>query len=314
MSETVSSPSATSGPSSTQKTIERRKIADLKPHPLQPVYFPTDPTDNIELFAETLKRGLDNPVEVTPDGVIICGHRRTAAAKFLGWTEIDCWVRHDLAEKGTAAIEERFLEDNLERRQLCKLAIARCYQRLRTIAVEEWRAGRRDRAELPRGDTRDFIGQRLGLSGRTLDRLLNILRAPQSVQDAFERDDLPLVLADKVARLSKDVQEQIEAEIEAGNSAKQVIAAKLKADAERRAGHGLHRVELLGKWNRHLGHLRNEVPLLKAHLAALPKPGAAAGEVIDNAIDFLLQLKRRHEETSAPDRCPASLRERQPAA
>lgn len=185
---------------------------------------------------------------------------------------------------------------------------------MRAIAEEEWRAGRRDRADLPRGDTRDFIGQRLGLSGRTLDRLLNILRAPQPVQDAFEREELPLVMAERVARLPKDVQKQLAMEIEAGNCPQQVIGAKLKDDAERKAGYGVDRVSVLSKWHRHLFHLRNEVSFLKEHVAALPRPSAAASQVIDDAIAFLVQLKNIHEGTSPPDICPVSPRVRQPGS
>lgn len=281
--------------SSSQKTVERRRLADLRPHPLQATYFPADPADSIERFAETLRRGLDHPVEITPDGVIICGHRRTAAAKHLGWIEIDCWVRHDLASQGPGAIEERFLEDNLERRQLGKLAIARCYLRLRTIADEKGRAGRRDNHSQS-GDIRDVIGERLGLSGRTLDRLLNVLRAPKSVQDAFERDELPLVMAERVARLPAAVQAEIASELAAGRRAQDVVGEKLQEDVERRASYGLDRSGLFKRWQRCIGHLRQDIPFLQDHVADLPKPSPAAREVIDSAITFLLQLKTRHSE------------------
>src|SRR4051812_29695207 len=40
------------------------------------------------------------------------------AATLLGWTEIDVWVNHELAEQGELAVEQRLIEDNLTRRNL----------------------------------------------------------------------------------------------------------------------------------------------------------------------------------------------------
>lgn len=288
--------------SSTKQTV-KRKIADLKPHPLQHIYFPNHPTDDIAEFAETLKRGLDHAVEVTPDGMIICGHRRTAAARYLGWEEIHCWVRHDL--KGNLAIEERFLEDNLERRHLSKLAIARCYQRLREVAEEQWRAGQRDGSARPRGDTRDMIGKRLGLSGRTLDRLLNVLHAPQAVQDAFESGNLPLVMAEKVARLPKGTQREVADEITTGKDAQSVVAAALRAHSQRRTSN--ERCEMPAQVRCLMQCLNKVVPPLMAHHGDFPAPGPKAMETIGNAIALLTRLKRsgsKATEAASPDTCP----------
>lgn len=285
-------------PASVSKKIEQRSLADLKPYPLQHIYIPAEPGHNIQSFAETLRRGLDNPVEITPDGVVICGHRRMEAARFLGWRTIDCWVRHDLVEKGPLAIEERFLEDNAQRRQLSKLGAARCYQQLREIAQEEAQAG--SRSNQSQGDRRDQIGQALGKSGRNLDRLLNILRTPPEVQQAFERGDLPLVAAEKVSRLAPRVQKEIADEIREDKNPRKAVEAFLRADAEHRAGYTGGRQALLAKWNRFMGCLRKDVATLSSHVADIPKPGPTATLAIDRAIAFLMQVKAE-ERDGAPD-------------
>jgi ParB-like chromosome segregation protein Spo0J len=277
-----------------QKIIEKRNIADLKPHPQQNTFFPLK---DIEKFAETLERGLENPVEITPDNIIICGHRRTAAAKFLGWETIDCWIRHDLAEQGEVAIELRFLRDNADRQHLDKLGIARAYQRERELLDQGLSAGRRQ--EQPRGDTRDEIGRRLGVAGRTLDRYLNILRTPLVVQQAFQRNELPLLTAEKVAHLGKKVQDQIEREINGGGNATTVVDKHLQEDAQRRAGWAVNRQVIRGKFFKCLGRLDQDVAEFEAHPEFLPELSPKAVETINKASALFSRLLAEHDQAIA---------------
>src|SRR4051812_38618228 len=112
---------------------------------------------------------MQSPIEALPDGTIVAGHRRAQAARHLGWSKVEVWVRDDLKAQGDAAVEDRFIWDNLGRRQMGPLEIARCYQRLKT----NFRVNQSDRlSDRDKRDLRDQIGQRLGLSGRNLDRYL----------------------------------------------------------------------------------------------------------------------------------------------
>src|SRR5215831_3164401 len=148
------------------KRVEKWEIGRLRPHPKQAELFPDPPEHEAkELAADLKQNGLLQPVEALADGTLVCGHKRTAAARLLAWTHIDVWVRGDLEEKGPAAVEARLVEDNLFRRQLGPLEIARCYQRLRQLE----RGGRSAFPDYGRGDLRDRIGRALGVSGRTLD-------------------------------------------------------------------------------------------------------------------------------------------------
>jgi ParB-like chromosome segregation protein Spo0J len=198
--------------SAAPKLIEKRNPAELKPHPRQAANFREPLQHEVEELADDLKRnGQLCSVEVLPDGTLVAGHKRVAAARLLGWQEVTCWVRLDLAEKGADAAERRLIEDNLTRRHLAPLELARCYRRLKQL-------GRR--ADLCQGDKaelRDQIGKKLNMSGRNLDRYLRVLECtPQEIQDAVSSGALAVTVAEKVAGLSKAKREQLAEEIRAG--------------------------------------------------------------------------------------------------
>jgi ParB-like chromosome segregation protein Spo0J len=213
----------------TTKRLERRKLADLKPHPRQAGLFHDahhDPEDK-DLAEDMRLNGLQCPVEALPDGTVVCGHRRTRAARSLGWDEIDVWVRDDLVDRPEAA-ELRLIEDNLNRRHLGPLELARCYRRLKELAQGTPRAELR---ECQQGDVRDVIAQRLGGSGRNLDRYLKVLGAPPAVQRAVEAKELSLQDGGAVAFLPKQTQEDIARRIEAGEKPKDVVKGVLPEKA-----------------------------------------------------------------------------------
>jgi ParB-like chromosome segregation protein Spo0J len=209
------------------KRIERRALDDLKPHPRQSALFSQPPEGEVKELADDLRRnGQQTPVEALPDGTLLCGHKRVAAARQLGWAEVDVWVREDLAGDPVTA-EQRLIEDNLNRRQLGPLGKARCYKRLKELErkAPAGRMSDRDRREL-----RDRVGKQLDVSGRTLDRFLRILEhTPQEVQDAVEAEKLPLTVAERVASLKPAEKERVAEQIRAGFDAREAVDGPLKA-------------------------------------------------------------------------------------
>lgn len=219
------------------KQIERRPLDSLKPHPRQFDIFIHPPQSEIEELASDMRRnGLLTPIETLPDGTIIAGHKRTAAARHLGWSEVDVWVRHDLAEQPAFA-ERRLIEDNLNRRQLDRLERARCYRALRSL---ESRSGELTQTE--KGELRDQIGKRLGMSGRNLDRHLRVLQfTPRAVQDAVSADKLGITLAEKVAGLTNAEKEAIATAI-LGGCDPPTIVRKYVTCSDRRSTRNLQRL------------------------------------------------------------------------
>src|SRR5262249_3657374 len=158
---------------------------------------------------------------ILPDDTLIAGHKRTAAAKLLGWTMIDVWVRDDLAAEGEAAVERRMIEDNLTRRQLDPLSRARLALRLKQLARTRAGTGLSD-AE--RGEVRDQIGARLGLSGRHVGRLLRVVEhAPVEVQHAVSTGQIALSDAHAVAGLARSEREKVAQQIRDGADPKQAV-------------------------------------------------------------------------------------------
>jgi ParB family chromosome partitioning protein len=216
------------------RRIEQWPLADLKPHSRQAEFFPPpDEREVMELAGDLEANGLLQPVEVLPDGTIVCGHKRVQAARMLGWPRISVWIRADLDAAGPAAVETRFLQDNVTRHQLSPLQLARCYQRLRELAKG---VGRDGLADHDREDLRDVVGRKLKQSGRNLDRYLRVLKAPLEIQRAVAGGLLPVTVAERVAGLPRARREQVAREIAGGEDPREVVRRHVREMDRRRKG------------------------------------------------------------------------------
>ena len=203
-----------------KRRFESRPLADLQPHRQQAELFGEGSDLEIEeLAADIRKHGVIQPIEITSDNTIIAGHRRVKALRLLKQTEIRCWVREDLEELGEKAIEQRLIEDNLNRRQMSRLEQARAYRRLKHLHNSR----RTESDEALDGDLRDFLATRFGVSGRTLDRWEQVLDAPREIQDAIDSQTLTITQAGKIAILPGDIQARIGERIRGGENPKKVV-------------------------------------------------------------------------------------------
>lgn len=194
-----------------QKKIVQWPIGRLKPHSRQCHLF-TDLTPiQLQQLAESLEKdGLVCPVEITPKGVIICGHQRVMAAKLLGWDRIACWVRSDLAEQGEEAVFDRMTSDNLGRRQLTRMGIGRAYLLLHERHYSGWQA-----KQQVAGDLRDYIGKMLDVDGTTAERWAKLAQLPIEFEPLIESGVLTQQIAHKIlkSRLPMDQIEQLGQEL-----------------------------------------------------------------------------------------------------
>ncbi len=220
-------------PPPTEPRLETLRLADLIPHPDQELYFPVYDEHRFEELVRSVRaKGVETPPDVLPAGntarlpgnTILCGHTRAKAAREAGLTSIPVRVRYDLLGASRAAVDEVFLGDNTLRRQLSKLGEARA-------AVGIYLARKAQAGKTVRGSVfadqslRDQVGAIIGMSGRNLGRYLNVLEAPLEVQLAFERNQLKLVDAARVANLPRNDQERFAARLHAGDDPKAVFAA-----------------------------------------------------------------------------------------
>lgn len=186
---------------------EEWELTQLKAHPQQADMFGDLPPGVFEELKRDIQaHGLQELIEILPDGTIISGHQRRRVLQELGIERHDVWVRHDLAEADKAVIEDEFLTANTARRQLSPLAQVRIHIRrlelkrgrpFAKMQVWEW------------APLRQQLTTNLNMSRRNVTRYLAVLRTPRAVQDAFEAERITLQHAAKVATLPKNVQEQL---------------------------------------------------------------------------------------------------------
>lgn len=116
------------------------KLTELKPHPRnKSIYGEKEDDDTFSELVHLIKEhGLRTKMIVNEDGLIISGHRRYRALNELGYTEIECEVRHYNNE-----MEE--LRDlvvcNSGRRQ--KTRVQQLREGEAVYEIEEWKAGQR---------------------------------------------------------------------------------------------------------------------------------------------------------------------------
>ena len=143
----------------------------------------------------------------------------------MGWTEIKVWVRDDLAGD-QVAIDRAHIDANRTRRQLGPLDNVRLARRLAELEL-----GRKP-GNLGDGELKTLCGrvaEKMGISSRHAQRLLNIACIPMPIQRAYSSGQLKLVDADQVSRLDGRVQRRIAEAIEAGGDPAEIVAPHLVA-------------------------------------------------------------------------------------
>jgi Predicted transcriptional regulators len=98
---------------------------------------------DLDPLVESIRRdGLLQPITITPDGHLICGARRLAAIKRLGWKTVNVWVRSGISDRLGRLLAEQ--DDNLLHKPLTQLESAALYRELKTLLAED--AARRQEA------------------------------------------------------------------------------------------------------------------------------------------------------------------------
>jgi ParB family chromosome partitioning protein len=97
--------------------------------------FRSDLGDLDELVASIRLLGLLQPITISPDGTLICGVRRYAAAVELGWKTVNVWVRSGISTDLERILAEQ--HENTMRKSLTPTEAARLYAELKKLYQEE---------------------------------------------------------------------------------------------------------------------------------------------------------------------------------
>ncbi|MGP5054433.1 ParB N-terminal domain-containing protein [Brachybacterium paraconglomeratum] len=97
----------------------------------------TEIGDLDDLVASIRDRGLLQPITVTPTGVLVCGARRLAAIKQLGWRTVNVWVRSGISTQLEHVLAEH--DDHTLAKPLTQLEAATLYRELTELLAEDAR-------------------------------------------------------------------------------------------------------------------------------------------------------------------------------
>lgn len=210
---------------SIENEVREIEVSKISPHPRNLDIF-TAPTDaELQELADDMERnGQKVPIEVVDVGedgdgsfVLVKGDRRLAAARLLEWTSIKAAIRTDTHDPLSAVVMTDLISDNLLRQQLDDLALARCYRALKKLERKKSWEGTA---------TRDRLAERLGCgkSGRTLDRLEELLALPRDIQDMISRKQLSKSAGAKILKMDRDSRERFFKKVRSGYNPTRALA------------------------------------------------------------------------------------------
>lgn len=187
-------------------------LSALHPHPEQDKFFaPPSPEEITRLADDIVRNGLRQAIEVLPDGTIIRGHSRVLAAKQAGFTTLPAIIREDLEKAGEAAVLKALAEDNLNRRHLSPLEIAKSFAVIQTSSLKD---GNGDKLARAMSKLQAQIAQQFAISKKTLQRYIKVLDTPLSVQHAVTKGYLSMDIALQIQNLPYKHQTKIGAVID----------------------------------------------------------------------------------------------------
>jgi ParB/RepB/Spo0J family partition protein len=162
-----------------------RSVAELRPNPLNPRELYSDGLGELE---DSIRiQGVLQPLLVTPDGVVVAGHRRLTAARIAGLTHVPVIVR-DLDETQQ---QEAMLVENLQREDLSPVEEARAYRRL-----------------LDSGFTSAQLARKVCVPSARIASRLVLLRLDEQVQRMFHRGELPVSLASTLLKVADPIRQR----------------------------------------------------------------------------------------------------------
>ena len=229
------------------ETIVNIKVTNIYPHPDNPR---KDVGDVTELAESIKKSGIMQNLTVIPlsalseepdkqpeadkislnsDFRVLIGHRRLAASKMAGLTEVPCKIVSKISKKEQVGI---MLEENMQRADLTIWEQAQGFQMM-----------------LDLGETEDSIAEKTGFSKTTVRHRINIAKLNQDeLKKKEQSDSFQLTLKDLYAlEQVEDIETRNKILKEATDSRQLIWRAQSAAEDEARKKRGVKLVEILEK-------------------------------------------------------------------
>lgn len=200
----------------TDYTVTQVDPGKLKPHPANSSLY-GDSTVLDQLFVDSIKGGVLEPLLATGDMTIISGHRRREAALSVGLTTVPVVVRPDLTDP--LDVEEALIVANKQRTK-DNLQKAREFKRLQEIEAKR-AASRRGRSkkitkevnknEGPKGRASDIAAKQVGMSPATARKAAEVVDEIDKAEaggDLAKAKDLSEKLKSNVSGAHRDATTQ----------------------------------------------------------------------------------------------------------
>jgi ParB-like chromosome segregation protein Spo0J len=183
--------------------METRNVGDLRPYEDQARVYGDEPDQ--EMIESVRQHGILLPLVITKDNVIVSGYRRWASAKKVGLQEVPVTL---CKYEAPLDIKDEFIHLNRQRKKTphqiaCEAEVL--------MEIEQERARRRQQGThlagkekdgtprqasvvetLPppseKGKARDKVGDALGVSGRTVDKMLKVRGAIKEAEQAGDTE------------------------------------------------------------------------------------------------------------------------------
>ncbi|MBU7320309.1 ParB/RepB/Spo0J family partition protein [Paenibacillus oleatilyticus] len=180
-------------------------IEKLRPHPSNNLYFDDLSGDDWESFLNDVREnGIRDPLRITTDFQVICGHQRLRAAKELGLTTVPVIIE-DIQD--VEDVERLLVEDNLHRRHLTAIQKAK----LAATLKERWGIKRGGNQKTNGQNVRSIkdIAEAIGESEKTTQRLIKLNDLIPELKKLVESKKLGTTFAEKLASLTVEEQTQL---------------------------------------------------------------------------------------------------------
>jgi len=231
----------------------RRKISELKPHPHRELIPPMSPEDYANLLEDVKRNGILQPIDITPDNVILDGHQRVKAARELGIEEVE--VR--IPELVGIDEDEYLISVTMNRRHLTegqKAVLANEYRKILSEkakkqrgenAIEKrWRPEQKYLSETVSDkenggrevDTRKIASEKFKVSEWKVRTVQEIEKKAPEVYKKLESGELQIHEAKIIARLPEGKREIVlEKKLETGKDIRSIIREVNNAEKNRNA-------------------------------------------------------------------------------